>query len=490
MQRAGHGLNEKNVFSPQRIRAILLIALCAILLLKASIFFFHAARVVIYPFEWSTMDGYYVYFGARLISGLPIYFGYDSLLMPFEYVPLYPTVIGALASIFGPGVWYERSFSLLCSLGTAILVWHAVNRRTRNRRAAGAAALFFFAPAAISVWYIVRGIDLFAVALGLLGAVMVENNGKNSDRRIVLATVVFVLAFYAKQTTVFPAAACIIFVLSRNFKRGILMGAGYSAAVGVVFACFQISSGGWFFESAFLTTSRHPYHFGRLLLFSREFMIWLGPAFIIASIQAIRGASRKPDMWTLYFCLTLVSVLLSGKSGAALSYFVPLFSATCICVGLALGDTKLAERRPRAHVAALLIMVAQAALLFASDVPVPTEKNYEQARLLDAHIKSHPGEILSERIDSFLVLNGRELNVEASVVVRLIIRERFDQHTIVRAIEDQRFSLIVYSGMYFRGLPDVKRSIFENYKVIDRIDLGLFYGNTLFLVLIPNGQAG
>ncbi len=484
MQIVGCGLSAKQVLSRRSIPAALLAIVCAALLLKASVFFLRAAHVAAYPYEWSTMDGYYVYFGSRLLSGLPIYFGYDSLLMPFEYVPLYPAAIGVLSAVFGPGVWYERSFGLLCSLGIAILVARIVNRRTENRCAAATAGLLFFAPAAISVWYIVRGIDLFAALLALFATTLVEQKDRGG-RRLMLTGPVFLLAFYAKQTAVFPAAAACLFVLSRDFKKGVLMSAGLVGAVLAVFALLQLASGGWFFENAFLTTSRNPYHFGRFMLFGRAFLLQTGIAFGIAFIQAGRGIGRRPDLWSLYFCFTLISILLSGKAGAALSYFVPLFSATCICVGLTLGDSTLSEKRPRVYAAALILMAAQAAVFFAGYVPVPTGKAYERARMLDEHVKNHPGRILSERIDSFAVRNGRELNVEAVQLPSLIIRGRFDQYLLVRAIDNKDFSLILYSGVYFRGLPQVRLSIFENYRVIDRINVGLFYGETMFTVLVP-----
>jgi len=93
--------------------------LCLLLALKAMLFLAQAWRTIAYPFEWSTMDGYYIYYGLRLLAGEPIYFDYQSLLMPFEYMPLYPLLIGLLTKLFGVAVWPERAFSVVCALAMA-----------------------------------------------------------------------------------------------------------------------------------------------------------------------------------------------------------------------------------------------------------------------------------------------------------------------------------------------------------------------------------
>ncbi len=485
MQNAGRSPTTKEFLSHERLRTVIYILICSALLLRALIFFFRGACAVSYPYEWSTMDGYYVFFGERLLAGEPIYSSYESLLTPFEYVPLYPVVIGALARVFGHAVWYERCLSLLFAVGISALAARAVHRRARSKAASVATALLIFGPAAISVWYIVRGIDIFAAVVGLLGIVVVAESEKHSLRRIAAATVIFVLAFYIKQTTIFPAAAATVFVMSRDFKKGLLMGISLFAGIAVIFLALQAWSGGWFFENAFVTTSSNPYAVGRLLAFSRDFFRYLPFLLPIAFIQAARGLSRKPDIWTLYFLFTLLAALLSGKAGAALSYFVPLYSAICICVGMALGDIAFAEKRRAPHTVVLLLILCQAALFFVKYVPVPTETDLQQARRLDRLIVEHPGPILSERMDSFQMLNDRDLNVEAVQLPSLIIRGKFDQATLAGAIERNEFSLIIYSGIYFRGLPDVRTAVYERYEVIDRIKLGLFYGETLLLVMAP-----
>ena len=485
MHSAGHEFppNFPQVF--QKLRTCLLAFLCIVLGLKALIFFARATLTVLYPFEWSTMDGYFVYHGMRLVSGRPIYFDTNSLLMPFEYVPLYPAFIGVLAKLFGPGVWYERCFSLVCSLAISALVARAVKRSTRNTSAAVAAGLILFGPAALSVWFIVRGIDIFAALLGLLGVSIVAEDEEGSTSRLILAAIVLTLAFYAKQTSFFPAAAAVMYVLCKDLKKGLFMGGSLALATAVIFFLLQVLSDGWFFENAFVMTMSNPYYTRILSGLARDFSLCLVIVFPVALFQASRGAGRRPDIWTLYFLFTLLSGLLAGKLGAALTYFIPLFSAICICLGLLLGDSGLFARRPRTYLVVLVAILVQGVLFYAHYVPIPSRQHSSRARVLDAYVKDNPGAILTERIDSFAVLNDRELNVEAVQLPILIMRRKYDPQTLLELIENKEFSLIIYSSIYFGGIPALRHAIFENYRAIDRISIGLFYGETTFLVLTP-----
>ncbi|RJP70773.1 MAG: hypothetical protein C4532_08810 [Candidatus Abyssobacteria bacterium SURF_17] len=473
------------ILSFSTIRTWLLVLLCAVLASKGAVFFFRAARVVSYPFEWSTMDGYFVYHGLRLLKGQPIYFGYESLLTPFEYVPLYPLAIGFLARLFGPGVWYERVFGLVCAGVAALLIFQAVFSGTRSRIASLCAALMFFAPASLSVWFLVRGIDIFSACLAL-GAVLLANSDSRGFRcRSVWAVALFVVAFYAKQTTIFPAAGALAFVMYHNPRRGVAMAVGYAISVALILAVLQYLSNGWFFENAFLTTAMNPYLPRELFRLFAAFTGVLFFAFPAALVQALVDIRRGPTIWTFYFVATAISALLAGKVGAALSYFIPLFTAVCIYTGLWLGNAELFKVRGRTYMALLFLLVLQSCFFLRELLPTPTQEDYLEARALDSHIKVNPGPVLLERIDSFATRNGRSLNVEAVQLPILVMRRKFDPELLIGPIQDREFSVIVYSGVHFGGMPALKQALFENYHVTDRIDLGLFFGRMTFLVLSP-----
>jgi hypothetical protein len=341
----------------------------------------------------------------------------------------------------------------------------------------------FFGPAALSVWILVRGIDIFAAVLGLAGISLVSEEGGRWKCRIVAATAILVIAFFAKQTTIFPAAAAILYVISRKPKWGAAMCAGYGLMTLLFIGLIQIISKGWFFENVFLTIGSNPFFPKQFLQFFGTFCLALFVAFPVAFAQAIRGIDRKPHIWTLYFLFTVLSALLAGKFGAALSYFVPLFSAVCINVGLWLG-TRFGRRSLLWTVTAILLLL-QALSFFPNQIAVPTEHDRWWAEELDHRIQKHSGPILIERIDSFAVRNGRELNVEAVQLPYLVMRGEFDPNLLIAAIENKEFSLIIYSGYHFGWIPGLERAIFDHYEVTDKIKIGLFYEKTLFSVLVP-----
>ena len=464
----------------------LILLLCILLGLKALIFFTRAALILLYPYEWSAMDGYFVYYGLRLVSGLPIYFDYGSLTVPFNYVPVYAAIVGVLGKIFGPGVWYERAFSLACAACIACLIYRAVAKANTHRTAALCSGLLLFASASLSVWLIIRGIDVFAAMLALLAVSIASREGDRWGRRLALSTGLFILAFYTKQTTIFPATATILYVMARRPRWGLAMGAAFGLAVAALFLIFQFMSGGWFFENTFMTHIITPQVPGQLL---RRLSLWgavLFAAFPIACIQAARGINRRPNIWTLYFFSTLCAAMLSGKYGAAISYFIPLLTAVCINVGLWLSEDRLFEKRGRLYAYALLLLLIQSLCFFADRIVVPTGKDRDQAAVLNSHIEAHPGPMLIERIDSFAVLNGRDLTVEAVTFPYLVWNGKLDPRTLVESIRERKFSLIVYSGDYLGVIADLKQAVFSDYKVVDEVEVGLFYGDdNAYLVLVP-----
>ncbi|MBI5117462.1 hypothetical protein HZA56_13380 [Candidatus Poribacteria bacterium] len=467
-------------------RKYLTLLLCGFLSVASSWFIVRALRTISYPYEWSTMDGYFLYYGSRLVNGLPIYFSYELLSMPFEYVPVYPAIIGILAKLFGLGVWYERAFSLACSLAVAALIGRVVFKTNRNLPSAFCAGLLFLAPGPLAVWHLVRGIDALAALLGLAAIALVA--GANPDRmtwRVFVAAVLLVLAFYTKQTALFAAATVIAYLLSQRFRCGIVTGGAFAVACGLLFLLLQSITGGWFYENAFVTTSSNPFLLSLLMQLLRDFCLVLFAAIPVAAAQALRSVKRANTIWTYYFIFALLAALLAGKMGAALSYFIPLFTAVCINTGLWLGDTALYERRPRVFVASLVLLIIQALAFLRNPIPAPNEEDYQKARSVDAYIKERPGPILTERIDSFAVLNGRELSVEAVQLPFLVARRKYDPIHLINTIERKEFSLIIYSGVYFGGIPALKHAIFENYREIDRVPIGLFVGPMTFSVLAP-----
>ncbi|RJP22234.1 MAG: hypothetical protein C4520_08525 [Candidatus Abyssobacteria bacterium SURF_5] len=468
------------------LQHFLFLSICALLALKTFLFIVQVSKTLIYPFEWSTMDGYFVFYGLRLLSGSPIYFSYQSLLMPLEYVPVFPLVIGALAKVFGPAVWYERAFSLLCACGMAAIIVRAVSKNSTNRLAPAFAGLLFFAPASLSIWFVVRGIDITAAFLALAGVAAVSRP-QVSPRRIALAIALFAAAFYTKQTAIFPAAAAIIyFAAQRQWRHCAFLSAGFIALSAGTFFLLQHLSGGWFLENAFLMTANNPFLPGLLVDLFSKFALTLFIVFPIALYQAGRGIRSAGSIWSFYFFCTLAAAFLAGKAGAALSYFIPLFSAVCISAGQWLGHQDPLKRKPRAAAVILVLLLLQSLLFFREKIPAPDGEDFRQAAILDSWIIARPGNILIERIDSFAVNNGRELNVEAVQLPILVMHRKYDPDLVIRPLREKAFSLVVYSGVYFGGIPAVKKAVFENYRVVDEVQIGLFFGKMNFLILAPS----
>ncbi len=470
--------------SPRLLRWLTL-ALCLILGLKAIIFFSRFLLVAAYPYEWSAMDGYFIYHGLRLISGEPLYHAYDSVRMPFNYVPLYAVVAGIMAKAFGPGAWYERAFSMTCAVFIAILIYRAVIEANGNRMAGLFASLLLFAPAALSVWFIVRGIDVLATLLMLAAALAVSSGERPSRGNVIVSILLLAAAFYTKEPTIFVTAGVITYLSTRDFKLGVAAGIAYCLIVLALLGIIQLLSDGWFLENTVIMHSTHPRHLKFFVDPLRTFLVSLFVVFPLAFVWACRGIGRKPDIWAIYFFSTLFSTFLAAKVGSALNYFIPLFTATCINVGLWLGDKHFFAKRPLRYGGVLALLLIQVLYFFTDQIRIPSEEDYDQAARLNTYIRMNPGPLFIERIDSFAVLNGRDVLIEDVALPYIIESGKLDRKLFEDAFRERRFSLVVLNEKW----PIVEilfwKTLQENYVVVDKVDIGLFFDVHPYAVLEP-----
>ena len=275
------------------------------------------------------------------------------------------------------------------------------------------------------------------------------------------------------------------FFFQRRWKDAATILVGFAPLSLLVFLLLELFTGGWFFENAFLMTANNPFYPHLFLDLFFQFLRATLFLFPLAFYQAVKKVNSSSSIWSFYFFSTCAALLLAAKAGAALSYFIPAFSATCILCGLWLSDHHLKKSIGARNAAVVILIFFQVLWLFKESIAAPTARDYQEAARLDMLIKQRSGPILMERLDSFATRNGRELNIEAVQLPVLIMHRKYDPNTLIEPLEERKFSFVIYSGIYFGGIPSIKKAIFENYRVIDEVQMGLFYGKTRFLVLAP-----
>src|SRR5947207_1960586 len=167
-----------------------------------------AADRLVRPVEEFTYGESWLLDGARQVArGEGLYAAADQLpLMHIAYTPLYYAIVGGLLHVFGDnGYTVGRWVSLLATLiGALALVWSL--RRLSGRWWVGllGAGVFLTQNLTLLLWAPLHRVDPLALAFTLVGLALFTA-GRTSA-----AAVLFVLAFFTKQTfVVAPVAAAI-----------------------------------------------------------------------------------------------------------------------------------------------------------------------------------------------------------------------------------------------------------------------------------------
>lgn len=475
-------------------RSTHILTLAAVLLLGVLVgqWLGAAFRILAYPYEWSSMDGYFVAYAQRLLAGHAIYSAHSTPPMGFEYVPGYLVALGPLNALFGPGVWVERGLAFALTLGTAAAAGHIVRMRSGSLVWGLIASALCVAPPLFGEWYLVRGLDVLVLVVGLAATFILAEAPLQRGAVVIAAAVLYVLAFYCKQTAIFPwaAGAAIVFVRERRHVPLFLgVSVGLGVAVGVA---LQAWSGGWFWNNAFATTAQNPFYPRLLLGLLMVFLPWtvLVPGFAaVAAVAEPRVALKHP--WALYWVACAASIPLAGKLGAATVYFLPVYIASIIW-GCQRAPAWVARLWPRWGAALAMAAIAQLLLWFVYPGRTPDAAGRERAAGVLQAIADRPGPVLTERVDSFATLTGHGVDWEA---VQLPILHKIHGMSIDALLEQlrtQQFTVVLYSGQFFSRVPALSSAIFTYYRPLDGyqvVSLPLFYGEEIYSVLVPKPAA-
>ncbi len=320
-------------------------------------------------------------FGARYGDVTPIF-------TAANYPPLYFHLAG-----FGDPFIAGRVVSIVASLFVAgAIVWRA---RAAGALVAAAIGLAWLGSAPVMQWGPAVKPDAIALAL-TVGAVLALGRERPMHA---LSGALIGLAVMAKPTALVPAAVLFIFVARRDPIAAVrALGAGLAAALVVALVT----------EGPSKALYVHVFDWNALP-WRIELLVGLGvvAVLVLAVPTATMIATRPADgAITAYGIAAIGVLLLGGREGATVNYFLDLSAA------LALGAAAVAPRLAlgRAYpVASLAQLVIGAALLnpFPS-VPSllqPTGKWSDPARA--ALVRDLPGTLLVED-SGLLVANGRE----------------------------------------------------------------------------------
>jgi hypothetical protein len=264
-----------------------------------------------WPFEIEWMEGGTLMHAVQLKLGHAIYRAPRVDFVPYFYTPLYPMLLAATSRLgiplsFGLG----RGVSALATLVTMVLLYFGGARE--GGRAAGLLAAFLYAALFrfCGAWYDLVRTDSLSMAL-LLGAALAGYRARR-PQTAVLAAVLLVAAFFAKQTAAVFSVPMALCLLWRDRRLGAAF-CGVVAVLGVgsVYA-YNVATGGWFWFYVFQGHQGHRFLWGNFLLEYWRDVLFLAPTLLLVPTLAFSYGARW--RWFAAACMGFLAVAFAQRA--------------------------------------------------------------------------------------------------------------------------------------------------------------------------------
>jgi len=463
-----------------------------------ALFALTAAARLARPLEELTYGESWLLDGARQIArGDGLYASPDHVpLMQIAYTPVYYALIGLLIRVFGDSAYtLGRAVSLAATLvGAAALAWST--RRITSSWPFGllAAGLLLTQNVTVLLWGSLERVDALALALTLVGLALF------TDERRLAAALMFVLAFFTKQTYVVAPIACGISLwpCRRELVRFVPLVLG-GVGVGVAVAVWRTD--GWFWWHIVTSNANQP-DLDTFAILIGSFLQFNGLPVLAALASLLLPCGLRERVWRLYFVGSLLELLTVAKLGASSNYWLEASAATAAL--LALG----AHRLSREHVTRLVgpVVLAGALLIavpayqatatelsgIALEVLRPATPRYlslvadvgsdpyrVDARLVE-EIAREPGALLTDN-SGLAVAAGKRIEYEFQIFQLLRVEGLWSETPILDAIAQRRFSLVALMHPLdgpvetTRWSPAIQSAVQSNYDFV-----GAEYGFWLY----------
>lgn len=345
--------------------------------LSARIFFFAAVGIVVLmtvvrtAIWWKTDAGISFASGVMITMAADLAHGifYRPLFGPMgyggtRYFPLYFCLQGLLLKL---GVPVLMSAYLISATGAALLIWgtfRLLRELGVETWLATGAALMLLGASSVQIALTTPQADGLAAALNVCGLAAIVRTPPNR-RRILVAAVLFTLAWSAKLTTVFGVATAIIWLLSASETRAAWLLAmetacGYAViAVGMVLgsrgrvveifrAC---ASGGtdWRF------VANAPLRMESMAVYTDPVLVAFA---VLALLVLVSSKLWRTLRGILLITSLLVTVVIFGSPGTAQNHLLDVQVAAVIVLGTWVAKATPQKKRAGVYALALLTLLA------------------------------------------------------------------------------------------------------------------------------------
>jgi len=408
----------------------------------------------------------------------------------FHYPPVYHLLTGALAATGLDALMAGRLLSVFATFLIGGVAGALTYRAVRGEIGPGAAALcaavaglLTFAYWPVLRWAPLMRVDMVAVALSFLGVYF----GTRSPARpsmVHLASLYFVLAVYTKQTMLAAPVAtyAVLFLVRPRLALAGMLSAVAMGSAGLA-ALSWMTEGGFLRHILLYNINRFEWGWLWMVVRSARIpLIFLGIAAFVAlqtfwnllkdrqgssGIETLRHRIAASEqnlilaVVSVYWLLATLMLVLAGKSGSNVNYFIEWMCVWSILIGIGakhsvlLASTGLPLRKragPRALVTAFLATLLPIALT-AQTLMVDTVPNFhriahaplQERSKLAARIRSASKPIVSD--DMVLLLkSGKEVRWESAIFAELASTGLWDEKPFIEMIRRRDFAFFVTVG--------------------------------------------
>lgn len=476
------------------------LAALAVSLAVFGLFAAGAARLLVYPWDWSPDEGLALDQARRwLESGLGALYGPGVVPFPDFYGPVLPLLLTPFAG--RPAPLPLARVVPLASLVLALLAVGRLAARVGGRRAGWLAAALALAPSHLSVWLLlVRG-DGPSLALWLWAAVVLlpPRLERGAERlgwgRSLLGSALLVTGVLTRPTTLLVGAPLVLgwWLVDRGSAARLwstLLGVGL---VGVGFV--QLASRGGYLATVALWRAHFTVPRQLTYLVTAELVdcgaLWLVAALgLLLAARAARGLPRDGALLLVAGGLLMVPPL--AKAGASINYLIPLAAATAVLALRAwAGWAVAALPGPRRAWALLppslaaLVLVGQQTLYVPGAADAATAARF-YALLAEARAATG-APLLALTPDYAYVLQGQRVEMHGSALPALELSRAPGVELLLERLRAQRYAAVVIDPQYWPDRPEWHAALQAGYRLAGRCRLGYYYGNlTVFYVMVRN----
>lgn len=388
-----------------------LIACCLMLpgLYFIALFVYVVLQRIHYPLELELIEGSTVNHALRILHGEALYQKPAFEFTPNLYTPFFYYCGAAISSVMGIGFFSVRLVSVLAALATFIVIAMFVYRETTSRVAAFTAAGMYAATyAASGGWMDLARVDSLFLVL-LLMAIYWMRYAKDTTG-IMISAILFVLAFYTKQSALIAAAPLMLYAMlapAQNVNRFLLpfvLGGLLLCSLGLA----DWLTGRWFTYYTLVMPAGHPDNPNNVREFWRHDLILVMPVAIgCALLLIVERMIKKSHKDALFFALFLFAMVMMAyltriNKGGYYNNLMPAYAALAILLGIFVGKVwMLFSAKNSLSITALLvamIVVVYAQFCLLSYNPqryIPGKDDWSESERLIADLRAVEGNIYS-----------------------------------------------------------------------------------------------